>query len=269
MSHGAVTGPAEAAPTDVKALSRVLLDRMRGLEEGTYAHQYARNTLVELNLTLVRFAARRFRRRHEGMEDIVQVGTIGLIKAIDRFDLSREVEFATFAVPYITGEIKRHFRDNGWAVHVPRALQERAVALTAATTELSQRLDHEPTHAELAEHLGLSGEQVGEAIKAGNGHTAGSLDLPGRPGDSEGSAYADRFGEEDPAIEAVENLHVLKPLLAQLGDRDRRILAMRFGAEMTQAEIGAALGISQMHASRLLTRILTRLRAGMLPQARA
>ena len=134
-----------------------------------------------MNLSLVRFAARRFRNRGSGeMEDIVQVGTIGLIKAIDRFDLSREVEFTTFAVPYIVGEIKRFFRDTSWAVHVPRRLQELRVDLAKAKDELSAVLDREPTVQELAEHLELSEDEVIEGIVAANGYTAGSLDIAAR-----------------------------------------------------------------------------------------
>ncbi|MFD0386047.1 RNA polymerase sigma factor SigF [Streptomyces stramineus] len=255
------------APRDARALSKLFFDRLGELEEGTHAYQYARNTLIEINLSLVRFAASRFRSRGDQMEDIVQVGTIGLIKAIDRFDLSREVEFTTFAVPYIVGEIKRHFRDTSWSVHVPRRLQELRVELAKATSELSQELDHSPTPAELAEHLGISRDEVVEGIVASNGYTAGSIDVPVDEGsDQAGNSYADRLGGIDPALEGVENLQALKPLVEELNERDRQILRMRFGGEMTQSEIGAELGISQMHVSRLLTRILNKLRAGMLEQ---
>lgn len=219
-----------------------------------------------MNLSLVCFAARRFRNRGSGeMEDIVQVGTVGLIKAIDRFDLSREVEFATFAVPCIVGEIKRFFRDTSWAVHVPRRLQELRVDLAQAKEQLVADQDREPTVKELAEHLQLSQDEVIEGIVASNGYTAGSLDMPADGGDSVGAmhSYADVIGEVDPAMEAMDNLHTLAPLLQKLGNRDRRIIEMRFGQEMTQSQIGAELGISQMHVSRLLTRVLTQLRAGM------
>jgi RNA polymerase sigma-B factor len=257
----------KVAPRDARTLSRVFFDRLEELEEGTHEYQYARNTLIELNLSLVKFAAGRFRNRADQMEDIVQVGTIGLIKAIDRFDLTREVEFATFAVPYIVGEIKRFFRDTSWSVHVPRRLQELRLDLAKANDELSQRLDRSPTTAELAAHLRLDEDEVVEGIVAGNGYTAGSLDVPAEEGsDGGGSSLADRLGGVDPAIEGVENLEALKPLVEKLGERDRRILSMRFVSEMTQAEIGAELGISQMHVSRLLSRILGRLRNGLLAQ---
>jgi RNA polymerase sigma-B factor len=259
----------KVAPKDARALSKLFFDRLQTLEEGTRDHQYARNTLIELNLSLVRFAAGRFRNRSEDMEDIVQVGTIGLIKAIDRFDLSREVEFTTFAIPYISGEIKRFFRDTSWAVHVPRSLQERRIALAQAKDALAQRMDRSPTTAELAEYLGLTPAEVNDGLVASNGYTAGSLDLPSGENNEEaaGSSFVDRLGEDDPGMEAVENLQALKPLMAELGERDRAILRMRFGQEMTQSEIGAELGVSQMHVSRLLTRTLNRLRAGLLTQA--
>ncbi|MCZ4117967.1 SigB/SigF/SigG family RNA polymerase sigma factor [Streptomyces sp. H39-S7] len=259
----------KVAPQDARALSKLFFDRLRTLDEGTRDYQYARNTLIELNLSLVRFAAGRFRNRSEDMEDIVQVGTIGLIKAIDRFDLSREVEFTTFAIPYISGEIKRFFRDTSWAVHVPRSLQERRIALAQAKDALAQRMDRSPTTAELAEYLDLTPAEVNEGLVASNGYTAGSLDLPAGENNEEaaGSSFVDRLGEDDPGMEAVENLQALKPLMAELGERDRAILRMRFGQEMTQSEIGAELGVSQMHVSRLLTRTLTRLRAGLLTQS--
>ncbi|MER5970574.1 RNA polymerase sigma factor SigF [Streptomyces sp. NPDC002055] len=257
----------KVAPRDARELSKLFFDQLAVLEEGTHDHQYARNTLIELNLSLVRYAAARFRNRADDMEDIVQVGTIGLIKAIDRFDLSREVEFTTFAVPYIIGEIKRFFRDTSWSVHVPRRLQELRIDLAKANDELSQRMNRSPTTTELAEHLGLSEEEVVEGLVASNGYTAGSLDVPVDESTESGSAtFAERIGELDPALEGVENLQALKPLVEQLGERDRRILQMRFGAEMTQAEIGAELGVSQMHVSRLLTRMLGNLRSGLLTQ---
>nr|WSW70936.1 RNA polymerase sigma factor SigF [Streptomyces sp. NBC_00995] len=259
----------KVAPTDARELSRLFFDRLQVLEEGTPAHQYARNTLIEMNLSLVRFAAGRFRNRGSGeMEDIIQVGTIGLIKAIDRFDLSREVEFTSFAVPYITGEIKRFFRDTSWAVHVPRRLQELRVDIAKTKEVLAGKLDRDPTVSELAEHLGLSEDEITEGIVAANGYTAGSLDMPAAAADAgqngtTGRTFADVLGSPDPAIETVENLHALAPLLGDLDQRERRIIDMRFGQEMTQSQIGAELGISQMHVSRLISRILRRLRDGM------
>ncbi|MFF5565260.1 SigB/SigF/SigG family RNA polymerase sigma factor [Streptomyces sp. NPDC012623] len=259
------------APKDARALSKLFFDQLQVLEEGTREYSYARNTLIEMNQSLVRFAASRFRNRGaDEMEDILQVGNIGLIKAIDRFDLSREVEFTTFAVPYIVGEIKRFFRDTTWAVHVPRRLQELRVELAKAKEQLALLLDREPTVAELAEQLELSEEEVVEGLVAANGYSAGSLDLPadsddGRPG-SGGRTYADTLGDRDPAMELVEDFHALGPLLTTLDERERRILEFRFGQELTQSQIGERLGVSQMHVSRLLTRTLAKLRTGMLAE---
>ncbi|MYT77468.1 RNA polymerase sigma-B factor [Streptomyces sp. MnatMP-M77] len=264
-----IEDPRKVAPKDARELGSLFFERLQTLEEGTPEHQYARNTLIEMNLSLVHFAAKRFRNRGSGeMEDIVQVGTVGLIKAIDRFELSREVEFTSFAIPYIVGEIKRFFRDSTWAVHVPRRLQELRVTLAKTREELSGRLDRDPTVAELAKHLNLAEEEVIEGLIAANGYTAGSLDLPIgiEPNSAETVTYGDIKGDVDPAMELVEDLHALAPLLADLDDRDREIVTMRFGREMTQAQIGEHLGISQMHVSRLLKRLLTQLREAMLTQ---
>ncbi|MCS0639747.1 RNA polymerase sigma factor SigF [Streptomyces sp. LP05-1] len=260
-----VSDPAGVAPRDAKELSRRFFDRLAELEEGSEEYQYVRNTLIELNLSLVRYAAGRFRNRSDQMEDIVQVGTIGLIKAIDRFDLSREVEFATFAMPCVVGEIKRFFRDTSWSVHVPRRLQELRIDLARATDELYQRLDRSPTAAELAAHLGLDEDEVIEGLVAANGYSAGSLDLPLDDGGDSGSAtIGDRLGAPDRGLDLVENVQALKPLIERCDERDRLILRMRYVDEMTQAQIGAELGVSQMHVSRLLTRITNRLREGLL-----
>ncbi|MGY3340201.1 RNA polymerase sigma-B factor [Streptomyces filamentosus] len=253
------------APRDARALSKVFFQELATLEEGTHAYQYARNTLIEMNMSLVRYAAGRFRHRADEMEDIVQVGMIGLIKAIDRFELSREVEFTTFAVPYIVGEIKRFFRDTSWAVHVPRRLQEARVELAKATEELSTRLGRTPTVKELAELMSLTEEEVTEARLASNGYNSSSLDaaLGGEDEDNDAS-LADFIGTEDPAMELVEDFHSLAPLIADLDERDRRIIHMRFVEELTQAQIGERLGCSQMHVSRLLSRTVKRLREGLL-----
>ncbi|WP_405583104.1 SigB/SigF/SigG family RNA polymerase sigma factor [Streptomyces sp. NBC_01190] len=258
----------KVAPSDARELSKLFFDRLQSLEEGTREYSYARGTLIEMNMSLVRFAARRFRGRGpEEMEDILQVGTVGLIKAIDRFDLSREVEFTTFAVPYIVGEMKRFFRDTSWAVHVPRRLQELRVELAKAGDHLTAVLDTPPTVAELAAYLEISEEEVIEGLIAANGYTAGSIDQPsGDSEEDEGRSYADTIGAKDPAMELVEDFHALAPLLAELTDRERLLLQMRFGQEMTQAEIGAELGYSQMHVSRLLNRLLAKLRTGMLTE---
>jgi len=259
------------APQDARVLSRLFFDRLQELEEGTHAYQYARNTLIEMNLALVHFAAGRYRNRPAtDHEEILQVGTIGLIKAIDRFDLSRETEFTTFAIPYIVGEMKRFFRDTSWAVHVPRRLQELRVELSKAKEHLALMLDRDPTVPELAGYLDLGEDEIIEGLVAANGYTAGSLDTPYSDSDGgsdgEGRTLADTFGTCDPALELVENLGSLAPLIERLPERDRRLLQMRFGEELTQAQIGEELGYSQMHVSRLLSRTLAKLRAGLLAQ---
>ncbi|MFT2014310.1 RNA polymerase sigma factor SigF [Streptomyces sp. 796.1] len=257
--------PHKLAPKDARSLSKLFFDRLASLEEGTPEHQYARNTLIEINMSLVRYVAKRFRHRADEMEDIVQVGMIGLIKAIDRFELSREVEFPTFAVPYVVGEIKRFFRDTTWAVHVPRRLQEARVELAKVTEELSGRLGRSPTVAELAEALKMTEEEVIEARVAANGYHSASLDaaISGDDQDS-AAALADFIGMDDPAMELIEDFQSLAPLIAELDARERRLLHLRFVEELTQAQIGEQLGISQMHVSRLLARIINRLHRGLL-----
>jgi len=261
-----IEDPSRVKPKDARELSRQFFDRLAALEEGTHEYQYARNTLIEMNLSLVRYAASRFRGRGDSMEDIVQVGTIGLIKAIDRFELSREVEFTSFAVPYIVGEIKRFFRDTSWAVHVPRRLQEARVELAKATEELRTRLGRTPTTKELSELMSLPEAEVIEARKAANCYNSSSLDAALAPdnGSHGESVLADFIGEDDRSLELVEDLHSLAPLVAELDERERRIIHLRFVEERTQAEIGELLGISQMHVSRLISRIIKRLRVGLL-----
>ncbi|MER5308675.1 RNA polymerase sigma factor SigF [Streptomyces sp. NPDC002773] len=258
--------PHRLAPQDARALSKMFFRELAVREEGTEGHQYVRNTLIEMNMSLVRYAAGRFRARGDEMEDIVQVGMVGLIKAIDRFDLSREVEFATFAVPYIVGEIKRFFRDTTWAVHVPRRLQEARVELAKATDELSSRLGRAPRVAELAPLMELSEDEVVEAQVAANGYNSTSLDatIGGPDSEDDDAALADLIGQEDPAIELFEDFHTLAPLVEALEERDRVLLHLRFVEELTQTQIGERLGVSQMHVSRLLARSLNRLREGLV-----
>ncbi|MEY2243130.1 RNA polymerase sigma factor SigF [Streptomyces sp. BF23-18] len=260
-----IADPSQVAPKDARQLSRLFFDQLTVLDEGTPEYQYARNTLIEMNLTLVRFAAARFRSRSQDeMEDIVQVGTIGLIKAIDRFELTRGVEFTSFAVPYIVGEIKRFFRDTSWAVHVPRRLQEARVQLAKATEELRSRLGRTPTVKELSALMCLSEEEVNEARLASNGYNSSSLDAAISSGEDGEAALADFIGADDNALELVEDFNALAPMIAELDDRERRIIHMRFVEELTQAQIGEHLGVSQMHVSRLLNRTLAKLREGML-----
>ncbi|MFE0325403.1 RNA polymerase sigma factor SigF [Streptomyces sp. NPDC003753] len=260
-----VADPSTVAPKNARDLSRLFFDQLAVLEEGTAEYQYARNTLIEMNMSLVRYAAGRFRSRGpEEMEDIVQVGMIGLIKAIDRFELSRQVEFTSFAIPYIVGEIKRFFRDTTWAVHVPRRLQEARVQLARATEELRSRLGRTPTVKELSELMSLPEDEVIEARLASNGYNSTSLDAAINSSEDGETALADFIGTDDQALELVEDFHALAPMIAALDERDRQIIHMRFVEELTQAQIAERLGFSQMHISRLLSRCLARLREGML-----
>ena len=252
-------------PGDARALSRPMFRRLAELEPGSIEHQYVRSTLVELNLALVKFAASRFRGRSEPMEDIVQVGMIGLIKAIDRFDVDRECEFPTFAMPTVLGEIRRFFRDTSWIVHVPRRLQELRLRLAKAGDELSQELGRPATDRELAARLDLTEEEVREGVLAANAYTVGSLDAHSAQDDADdGHPVVERRGAPDPALAAVDDLASLKPLMDTLSQRERDIIRLRFGADLTQSQIGAELGISQMHVSRLLARALGRLREHLL-----
>jgi RNA polymerase sigma-B factor len=245
--------------------ARELFVQLSELPEDDPQRARLRDELVELHLPLVEYLARRFRNRGEMLDDLVQVATIGLIKSVDRFDLERGVEFSTYATPTIVGEIKRHFRDKGWAIRVPRRLQELKLSLTKATSELSQKNGRAPTVHELAEHLNLSEEEVLEGLESANAYSAVSLDAPDG-GDDDSPAVADSLGMVDEALEGVEYRESLKPLLEKLPAREKKILMLRFFGGMTQSQIAGELGISQMHVSRLLARTLAQLREGLLAE---
>jgi RNA polymerase sigma-B factor len=222
-----------------------------------------RARLVDQYIGLVEFLARRFRNRGEPLEDLVQVGTIGLLKAIDRFDLDREVEFSTYATPTIVGELKRHFRDKGWAVRVPRRLQELHLELTKIIGSLGQELGRSPTVPEIAEHSGISEEDVLEGLEIAQAYNFTSLDAPIDSDDSDSSTFAEQMGSEDEQLENLEYRAALAPEMAKLPEREQRILYLRFYRGMTQSEIATRLGISQMHVSRLLNRTLISLREAL------
>jgi len=241
---------------------RELLEVLASTSADDPAHRRARDDLVTLHLPLVSFLARRFRDRGEPLDDLVQVGTIGLIKAVDRFDPERGVEFSTYATPTIVGEIKRHFRDKGWAIRVPRRLQELRLSIGSATAELSQSSGRTPTVAEIAAHLGISEDDVIEGLEGAQAYSTSSLDAP-VGGDDDAPMLADRLGDVDPSLETIEYRESLRPLLAALPSRERRILALRFFHGMTQSQIAEEVGISQMHVSRLLAKSLSTLRAGL------
>jgi RNA polymerase sigma-B factor len=255
--------PERADRTADRARTRKLFGELARTDETDPRQRQVRDQLVEMHLPLVEYLARRFRNRGEPLDDLVQVATIGLIKSIDRFDLERGVEFSTYATPTIVGEIKRHFRDKGWAIRVPRRLQEMKLALTKATAELSQRNGRAPTVAELAKLLELSEDEVLEGLESANAYSAISLDAPDIA-DDDSTAVSDSLGMVDDALEGVVYRESLKPLLEKLPAREKNILMLRFFANMTQSQIAADLGISQMHVSRLLARTLAQLREGLL-----
>ena len=244
--------------------TRELFETMRTAAEGDPERTRAREALVEAHLPLVEHLARRFRNRGEPYDDLVQVATIGLIKSVDRFDLDRGVEFSTYATPTIVGEIKRHFRDKGWAVRVPRRLQELRLSLASATSELSQRNGRSPTVAELASYLRISDEEVLEGLESANAYSTLSLDAGDSSSGEEPMPVSETLGVEDEGLEGVEYRESLKPMLEQLPPREKKILMLRFFRNMTQSEIAAQVGISQMHVSRLLARTLAQLREGLL-----
>src|SRR3954451_18562989 len=223
----------------------------------------ARDGLVSLHLPLVEHCARRFRNRGEPFEDLVQVGTIGLIKSIDRFDLDRRVEFSTYATPTIIGEIKRHFRDKGWTIRVPRRLQELRMQISATTADLTQALGRSPTPRELADALGCSVEEIVEGIESGNAYSTLSLDATDDSGDDGGVSMLEMMGLDDEELEQIEIRESIKPLLEALPSREKRILLLRFFNHKTQSEIADEIGVSQMHVSRLLSRTLAQLRTSL------
>ncbi len=219
-----------------------------------------RERLAELHLPLVQFLAKRFGDRGEPLEDLVQVGSVGLLKAIDRFDLTREVEFSTYATPTIVGEIKRHFRDKGWSVRVPRRLQELSLRLGKATSRLHQELGRAPTVPELAEELGVSEDEALEAYEASMAYSTGSLDA--RVGRDEDSAtLGEMMGDDDDRLDQLEHFASIAPAIEDLDAREKRIIYLRFFKGMTQSQIAEEVGISQMHVSRQLARTIRFLRA--------
>jgi RNA polymerase sigma-B factor len=257
-----VTSPRIQHAVQDRGRARELFGRLADLPAGDPDRLRIRGELVELHLPLVEYLARRFRNRGEWLDDLTQVATIGLIKSIDRFDLERGVEFSTYATPTIVGEIKRHFRDKGWAVRVPRRLQELKLALTKAIGDLAQKEGRAPTVAEIAAHLQMTEEEVLEGLESANAYSTVSLDAPDS-GDDDAPAVAESLGMLDEALEGVEYRESLKPLLEQLPSREKRILLLRFFGNMTQSQIASELGISQMHVSRLLARTLAQLRDGL------
>lgn len=223
-------------------------------------HADARAGLVTLHTPLVEHLARRFQYRGEPYEDLVQVGLVGLIKAIDRFEPERGLEFSTYATPTVVGELKRHLRDKGWAIRVPRRLQELRLQITRESAELTQRLGRSPTARELAAALECTVEEIIEGMESGNAWMTVSLDATDS---DEAPGVLDVVGVDDADLSRVDLRESLKPLLAQLEDREKRILLLRYFRNLTQSQIAEEIGVSQMHVSRLLSRTLERLREGL------
>ncbi len=199
----------------------------------------------------------------EPLDDLVQVGTIGLIKSVDRFDTDRGVEFSTYATPTIIGEIKRYFRDKGWAIRVPRRLQELRMSISAVTGDLSQELGRSPTPREIAAKIGVGVEEVMEGLESANAYSTLSLDASDSNEDGAGASMLDTLGMDDEALDHVEIRESIKPLIEQLPSREKKILMLRFFRGMTQSQIAAEIGVSQMHVSRLLNRTLEQLRLSL------
>ncbi|NYI04101.1 SigB/SigF/SigG family RNA polymerase sigma factor [Allostreptomyces psammosilenae] len=254
---------------EARALGDALLRRLSEVERESGQYRYVRDTLIRLNLPLVRYIAVRYRYRPEPLDDIVQVGVIGLIKAVDGYDPDRGVEFVSYAIPTIAGEIKRFFRDTSWSVRVPRPLKELSLDAARAADELEQDLGRAPTHRELAGHLSVEVHEVVAALEAARLHSASSLDaLRDRAdgADGAGSSLLDRLGAPDEALDLVEFRESVGPLLNALPPRERSIILMRFYGNMSQSQIGERLGLSQMHVSRLLSATLRSLREQMEEQ---
>ncbi|GAA1987130.1 SigB/SigF/SigG family RNA polymerase sigma factor [Catenulispora subtropica] len=243
-----------------RAEARAALSRLCAMPSDHPEHDALREHVIGEYMSYARFVARRFRQRGEPAQDLDQVAYLGLVKAVDNFDPDYGTTFLTYATPIISGEIKRHFRDTTWDLHVPRRMQELSAAVRGAQEELTQRLGTAPSAEDVAFFLDLPLDEVVDAYEAVAAYHTASLDTPVALADGDGATLGDLLGGEDPGIDLVVDREALKPLLEQLSGREKRILLMRFFRNMSQAEIGAELGVSQMQVSRLLSQILGRLR---------
>ena len=225
-------------------------------------YQRQRDVIIERCLPLADHIARRFSNRGEPLEDLVQVARMGLIQAVNRFDTANGADFLAFAVPTMMGEVRRHFRDHGWSVKVPRRMKELGPQLNRARDEMSQRLGRAPTASEIASYLGLDYEEVVQAQIAASAYSTLSSDAPGpaAAGDDEGLSISSSFGDLDANLDKVLDVETVRPLVAALPERQQTVLLLRFFENMTQTQIAERLGISQMHVSRLLARSLATLR---------
>jgi RNA polymerase sigma-B factor len=247
---------ASAHPTGEKLEIAELFRRWQ--EDGD---RRARDELINRHLPLARGLARRYARTPEPFEDLMQVASLGLVKAVDRFDASRGAAFTSFAVPTILGELKRHFRDRGWSVHGPRDVQERILKVERAMAELPAKLGHTPTVSDIGKRIEATDEEVLEAMHASQGHHAVSLDATSMTGDGdEPGPLRDRIGSEDLSFNTVEYGEAIGPVLREISERDRKVLHLRFVEDMTQSEIADRVGVSQMHVSRILRATIEKLR---------
>jgi RNA polymerase sigma-B factor len=235
------------------------------LDERSVEYRRQRAVIIERCLPLANHIARRFKNRGEPYEDLVQVARVGLLNAVNRFDYENGADFLAFAVPTMMGEVRRHFRDHGWAVKVPRRLKELNTQLKKSREELSQQLGRAPTASEIATHLGIDREEVVQAQIASTAYSTRSSDAPtGANDDDDGRSVTNMLGDLDANLEKVLDVETVRPLLAALPERDQTVLKLRFFANMTQTQIAERLGISQMHVSRLLARSLAALRRQVL-----
>jgi RNA polymerase sigma-B factor len=241
---------------DVTAMFEVL----RSTTPGSRQHAQTREAIVARCLCLADRVARHFDRRGEDLEDLVQVARVGLVNAVNRYDAEKGSSFVTYAIPTMMGEIRRHFRDHGWSMHVPRRLKDRHVQLSRATTDLIQTLGRAPTPSELADYLDVDRADVVESIVAAEAYRTQSIDAPVVSGDGSARHISDTIGSVDSAFAGVTDRETVRPLLAALPEREREVLYLRFFATMTQSQIAERIGVSQMHVSRILERTLRELR---------
>ncbi|GCA97009.1 RNA polymerase sigma factor SigF [Mycolicibacterium sp. NCC-Tsukiji] len=234
--------------------------QLQGTTEDSADHIAQRDAIIERCLPLADHIARRFEGKGEARDDLLQVARIGLINAVKRFDVEMGSDFASFAVPTIMGEVRRHFRDNSWSVKVPRRMKELHLQIGTASAEMSQRLGRAPTASELATELGIDRDEVLDGLMAGSSYKTTSIDGTAGSGSDERPSLAETLGDVDPGLEKVEYREALRPLLEELPERERTVLVLRFFESMTQSQIAAKVGISQMHVSRLLAKTLAQLR---------
>jgi RNA polymerase sigma-B factor len=252
-----LTTSASKARTAADAAASELITAYAASDPSDPARPELRRRAIEAWLPLAQHLARRYSGRGEPDDDLVQVATVGLIKSVDRYEADRGVDFAGFAIPTVLGEIKRHFRDRTWSIRVPRRVQEMRLAITAANNALTHTLGRSPTVADIAAHLNVTEEEVLEGLEGAHAYTATSLSTPIN---QDGGELGDNLGGEDPGFALTEFRVALAPAMAELDERERTILTLRFHGNLTQTEIAERIGISQMHVSRLLTRALAKLR---------